>query len=691
MSEVYLARLANNWVSPLRKYLPFSYRTRQKKAGILVEYANVKKTCPDQLAPFEGLWGFDSGRNYYEGTIFRFPLRSKRHDSELLESTRCQDVSTTVEMFRETFHEARLALLFLRNLTTIDFSIKPDVSIEWRVQRGNWPQSGAFSDWANVIVQQRNSLGKLDLTTEQWWRVIMDVDDAPADLQNRHKRTMKYVECGMAAPVPQEGKVTGSPLQPLKPRIFNCLPLKFESTLPVHIHATFLLSGDRQNIATEETSKDAGSEWNKWLLEQKIPLVYLLFLEDIGRKIGHDVYKYFPVGCSGRQHLLSDIIRDSFWDQLKSSTCRLFPVIEDSQGTKMPLFKGRGNRTAPNLVTFEHAVFDILEKQRSDALLPFLSKFRNDLVCAPSQLNRHIKRAAGVKTLTPALVRGVLKSTEASENVERAKEVDKDFLKILLSFIMPTTTDEFIELDGCPILPLSNGNLGKLLLRSSNRSSGSDKMYYSANAECHTLFSFASSLLSDNEGHEKFVEKILGSGLFNLKALEKGDVFVILDCKESWSLESTSKEWLLHFWKYMNSTSQFTRDATELEVMNLDSLQRFDLVLVDQGDKETLNSLHYFQNNPVVVHPAVEEHMSLLTDFPDLGIADSGTLPTSLHKAEDSLFHLASANRFLKSIEMLATRDGKSLAEFVRANVKERNIKVGRPSIRSGVSVVLIS
>ena len=172
----------------------------------------------------------------------------------------------TIQVFRKTFDEARLALLFLRRIATIDFSVKGGTDFEWRVRRGNWPQSGSFSDWANVIVEQRNYVDENTFTTEQWWRVIEDVHHPPVELQHRHKRMMKNVECGIAALVPQSEKAAGSSLQPLKSKFFSCLPLKFESTLPVQIHATFLLSGDRQNIATEETSQDAGSEWNRWLL-----------------------------------------------------------------------------------------------------------------------------------------------------------------------------------------------------------------------------------------------------------------------------------------------------------------------------------------------------------------------------------------------------------------------------------------
>ena len=582
----------------------------------------------------------------------------------------------TLQLFHKLFDEARLALLFLRNIATIDFSVKGKTDFEWRVRRGKWPEEGTFSDWANVIAEQYSGPDKVNITTEQWWRAIEDVRDAPVELQHRHGRRMKHVECGIAAFVPQSRKDAGPSLKPLKSRFFNCLPLKFESTLPVQMHASFLLSGDRQNIATEETSQDAGSEWNKWLLQKELPRVYLKFLEDIGRKVGRGVYSYFPVESSERHHLLSDLIRVSFWENIRSSRCQLFPITEISQDLNGPRARGRKNRTAPNLVTFERAVFDVLEQRDSEAFQPLLDNCLDDLVRPPVQLAKHIRRVPEVKVLTPAIVRGVLKSARATKYLEKAKQSHESFLDALLSFIMPTTADEVVELDGCPVLPLANGKLGTLLLKSKITKSGSGQMYFSADAKVHDLFTFASSLLTTNKGNEKFLKKVLDSNLLNLKTLEKSDVGVMLGCKESWALESTPKTWLYRFWNYMNSTTQPTIDSTAQEVLDLDSLQHFHLLLLHRDGKETLDSLQHFHNNPVVVHSTVEEHMNLFRQFPGLAVVDAGTIPRPYCETEKSLLCRASTNRFLKSLNSLAVGHGTTVTEFVRGNLDEKNIEV---------------
>ncbi len=595
-------------------------------------------------------------------------------------SLRCPDLMMTVEMFRSCLDEARLTLLFLRNIKCIDFCIRHDAEFEWRVSRGNWPESGTLSDWAYVIVEHCSSQDNFKRITERWWRMIEDAHDAPADLQYRHKRRMKHVECGIAAHVPRDGEAKG-PLNCLKSKFFNCVPLKFESTLPVQVHATFLLSGDRQNIATEETSQDAGSDWNMWLLKKKIPQVYLQFLEDVGRKIGHAVYDYFPIETKHRQQSLSDLVRTALWEEVKTSHHLLFPVVEPVQieDTRKNSAVRTKRRQAPRMVEARLAIFDILDKQRSDAFRPLLSNYSKNLVCPPTRFNNHVRSVPQFNFVTPSLIRRVLRSEKAVQYVERLVQTNSDSLSLLLSFIIPETDGDFAELDGCTILPLMDGNLGTLSLRTGNAQGTSNHTFFSASAECRRLFSFAPSYFSEEKANEEFVGKILDSGRFNIKMLEKSHVHVMLRCKKTWAADSASKRWPFDFWDYMNSTSQTAEHPIKPKALDLECLQYFPLLLSHQGCTETLISLDYFRNNPAVLSSGVDEHQDLYADFPELGIVDSRTIPKSYCEAEKSLLNLDSMNRFLKSIEILARRSAQGFTEFVGSKIKKRNIKVSWP------------
>src|SRR5436305_3406752 len=97
--------------------------------------------------------------------------------------------------------------------------------------------------------------------------------------------------------------------------------------------------------------KDAGSEWNKWLLMTPIPDLYLSFLEDLGRLIGYEIFKFWPPLTTCENHI-SNIICESFWAKLPSSLCALFPrahPVNDSTTNSKRTNKKRELRQSPTL------------------------------------------------------------------------------------------------------------------------------------------------------------------------------------------------------------------------------------------------------------------------------------------------------------------------------------------------------
>ena len=78
-------------------------------------------------------------------------------------------------------------------------------------------------------------------------------------------------------------------IPPSHHRPFFGLPLPDTISLPIHLHCTFILSGDRRSIRYDEKgSGNLESEFNKWLLTEKVPPLYLQFLADWnhGRPMG---------------------------------------------------------------------------------------------------------------------------------------------------------------------------------------------------------------------------------------------------------------------------------------------------------------------------------------------------------------------------------------------------------------------
>ena len=66
---------------------------------------------------------------------------------------------------------------------------------------------------------------------------------------------------------------------PLHHRPFFGIPLLDTISLPIHLHCTFILSDDRRSIRYDEKGEgNLESKFNKWLLTEKVPSLYLQFL-----------------------------------------------------------------------------------------------------------------------------------------------------------------------------------------------------------------------------------------------------------------------------------------------------------------------------------------------------------------------------------------------------------------------------
>ena len=662
--------------SPQQLHLPMNYRTRRRKAGVKIKLSKLRRDSRDQLAPFNGLWGYALDLDRYDGTIFRFPLRKEGSQSELLE-TSIHPLSIVTATFQDVFETARLSLLFLKNIRKIDLYIRGK-SLEWEVRRGD-VGSAASSDWLLVQVKKASPDGGILSWTDRWWRATGDLQDAPANVQCRHKRTMKQIRCGIAALVSSKSYKAGTlrPKEPA-PRFFNCLPLRFGSSLPVHINATFLLSGDRQNISVEETARDDGSDWNKWILEKAIPQLYLSFLEDVGRKIGAMVFSYFPAkGSTG--NILSDLVRSSFWSLLPASHHRLYPVVEavsasDPVGMEK---ESRRQRRALQLVEFQEATFDLLGTSMSRDLMVVLPCWFENLVQPTESLRNDMRWLPGIRVITPSLVRRALQSKEAIGHLTNSIKRENRLLKSLLRYVTPVTDADFNELNNCGILPVADGTLGTLVARSQS----SQSSYFSVSVADRKLFLFAASVLISDEIDTEFTDKIKDSKRFNVHSLNEGHIGKLLEMKTDWPAipDHGYKEWLIQFWKYMNERypAAVVNEPSDITNTYLNiQLQQYPLHEVRCGTESHYASFESFPGLPAVIESASPDERTLCLGLPGLYLVDPETVPARLLVAEQFLSRPVSLCRLLKAMSLLASRQGKVLRDYVRISLHRRSLEV---------------
>jgi sacsin len=641
----------------------------KRKPGVKLLLSKLRDACCDQLAPFEGLWGYTQSLDDYPGTIFRFPLRTAKTKSSLRTSKSYLN-SVKVNRLMETyFNEARISLLFLRRIKSIDFSIHGKVGSGWSVTRRASIDEDAKSFSELVICQFANNMdiGAQVNGKDKWWVAIEDLQPAAHRLPEGSRRVVKNVECGIAALVSSTFESHDSNITPpkaLQSRMFNTLPLPISSDLPVHVHATFCLSGDRQSIAIDEYGTlSHGSEWNRYLLQDALPRVYLSFLDDIGPQVRQHVFNFWPQQDPPRRSC-SELLCASFWRELPKSSQRLFPKAQPTTEVS--------HRRPMQRFDINQAVFDFLPKSQSETLAPLLMSLDVNLVReVPSEVVKHLKELPEVKTVTTSMLRSLFKSDQSRMCLSAEMNKNPHVLEVLLRQLLSPNTD-LKDLDGCHILPLADGNLATLKLVESDDVQSS--MCYVASETELNLFKFASRHLVPASTGTKF-QPVLESGRFNLTSLRLCHVKVLLELMPVVSTPyPEGDKWLSEFWRYWNGNIDSCLPSS-----NLNSIKS-KVFRARVGEVDTYFAPFIFHYLPAIVDPSVAEHQLLCRKIPGLYRCNTGFMPKHFGDDEKSLHKEKSFYRFIRSLGRLASSAGIGVGSFAEANLDSTHMEVISPT-----------
>lgn len=648
--------------SPLRQVLQMIYRIGRRMPGVKIKLSRLRSTCPDQLAPFEGLWGYSRELEFYEGTIFRFPLRPSSVHSRLRGSNTPLDCTAARRYMGKFLDEARISLLFLRNVRSIDFKVYGESHPRWSVKSFRKGLNNDFSDWTVCTVAKGNGLDSGTTIEDRWWTAIHDPAEFPTEHLHRHKKTMKDVQCGIAAlvsstPAGEDAKLCTA----LKSRIFSFLPLPLQWDLPINVHATFITFGDKNSITIESSAREDGADWNRWLLTSAIPSLYLPFLEDLARKVGQDAFRFWPNQVPTKSSL-SELVYTSFWQQLPSSSCRLFPLARQLDSKK---------RQPPKALEIKDATFDSLSSETSVILRDVLESQIPTLVRVPFTNLQSL--GPRIKTVTPSLLREIFRSEAAAEHVDKSKSKLK-VLELLLKEIMPKTDADFEELDGCRVLPLADATLGVLSIL--DRSKPALTYYVASNWEAQ-LFDFASDFLtSTNQGNGFKVKLLNHPKKFNVKRLDLSDVGTLLGRKDFQANASVSEldAWLQRFWKFWHEKEIDSKET--ITFTSGTGVYKYSILQATCDGVKTYLKPSKINDVPLVVEPVDEQHRKICDKIPGLYRLNSEYMPLYLKSAESSLKDTSSFSRLIKSLSVLAVRRGGGLENYVRNIFEDVELKV---------------
>lgn len=645
-------------LDPLQRRLPFNNNFQARKPGVKILLSKMKQ-MPNQLVPFQDLWGYDVRMDHYDGTIFRFPLR--KYVSPLREKQEPPSVDSVRLLLDQYFKEARISLLFLKEVKMVTFKGPGTKELFWSVKKRN-----STSDYTVCSTKQMVGPDRLVIIEDKWW-IYSKVEETPSTAPEYQSRVRKNLEYGIAALVSSENEL--DKIDDPTPKIFSTLPLPEASNLPVHVHATFSLSGDRNTLITGgESSEASGSNWNAWLLEEKLADAYLAFLEGLVEKIGSDVFRFWPHRSPNDSRV--ELLCKSFWSKLPSSSARLFPR--------------RIASPAKTNMTISETVFDFLLPEFSRQIAPVLEILEPNL---PTHFPAHILinvKSMDVKSINRPALRKLFKSKIASACLQEAMRDDDGLLiKNVLNEVISVgdiLEDELSELDGCKVLPLADGTLGQLTMKQSPMPPNTRNYYVATNSEA-TLFNFAKGVLivkAESSYYDR-IEQVLKTNKFNVMRLTLSHVPELLSMKSQGSrvVDTDTDKWLKSFWDHWNKSSSSTTVDLHAD-LHADSnsfcnLPLFKAVCDGTWGYHTMSEL---RNLPAIINPSEEPHKRLCDSVSGLYILSPNLMPRSTADAEKSLAYPKAFRRFIDALRILAP-DSISIEKlFARLVNEQKFIKV---------------
>ncbi|KAG8988700.1 hypothetical protein FRB90_002598, partial [Tulasnella sp. 427] len=232
-------------LDPSKQYLPRDVGNIPRSAAI-IPLSHCRTRFIDQLKPLDGLFGFNCREDTYNGTIFRFPLRtSEQAEKNRLSSTHFSAVDITNVINR--FHAYASRSLFFTNslerVTAQSRTANLEISTLWSVHSICTTSTQDDMDVTELTLRSKAPVGGKEVS-ENWLvaKTIKPKDGFPPEFQPlfSHHR-LPTPTLGLALNLSAGFNVSDS-------RLFATLPLPISTSLPVHVHATWILAQDRRSI-----------------------------------------------------------------------------------------------------------------------------------------------------------------------------------------------------------------------------------------------------------------------------------------------------------------------------------------------------------------------------------------------------------------------------------------------------------
>ncbi|RUS22084.1 hypothetical protein BC937DRAFT_90449 [Endogone sp. FLAS-F59071] len=509
-------------------------KASSKQGGIRCDF--VKRDFygkyPSQFAPFNTLVKeFDRP---FDGTVFRYPLRTKKGAESSRISTKPYLVEDVMEMFDRFQNEAAECLLFMKYLEKISFyergvdDDEPRLLYEIELSNGekiresrqrlakNVSEIMASLDKSksspgisqslssNYIAEIRCFSHKSDGEDCSRWLIqnhLADVSKADQEFIKNHSTRLKDHKLipwvGVAARLSKATQHKG--------RLFCFLPLPVSTPFNVHIHGFFSMSSSRRELPVPDQDDPSHSyqraikdqmvikgDWNQYLFQHCIPQAWADLLKalttcelDDSLSSLLDDYTFWPMG--GEPNPNSKNV-DMLWRNILEDVTSVI-------GNSTPVFRGVVSDWSLQLNTVvgkwtsltQGFIEDDLCKSDPSVTTALARSGQLMIAKLPSPIEQAIiSRKISHKRVSPPTVRDFLK-----KSLKRwPTGLQSDDKNLLLKYVV--SDKKFQDVRGLPLIQLANGKYVSL-------DAPSAKPIYLATSEEHDLFKkWAHRLLNRN-------------------------------------------------------------------------------------------------------------------------------------------------------------------------------------------------
>ena len=427
---------------------------------------------PNQFDPY-CVFG-NNLQSTFNGTIFRFPLRTKEMEGVTDLPLTTWDTDQIKELFSKYFQEAHYSLLFLKNVERITFYIRNDLELK-EIFNVSVNMIGNAAQQKSIIP---NFISKIssryaDIEEEEFEHTVLFlIDYETNDLVTSKQSRVKWLICnqldssilsfskyaystaiklipwtGVAVPLSFDEPIFEQIQKTSIGKLFCFLPLPLEHHLPININGYFAVASNRRDIwkGANALQGDARNkaEWNDQLISTSIPINYIKIIEYLRNNFVEyniQVSKFYSVFPSDMTNDFSPIV-NSFYQILVKRN--------------IPCFLNTTNQW----VDINNAYFlnsRILEDDTTDLdeeLINFIvSLFENHksivINCPHAILEEFGKVGVVIHKITPQIIRDWIRFIPINFSDHL------DHLPKLIEFLLcDKKIDDF---EGLPIIPLKN-------------------------------------------------------------------------------------------------------------------------------------------------------------------------------------------------------------------------------------------